>query len=160
MCLTHRKKRKKAVIIAILLVLFVLLLLLLLKSCHNTENAPSEQTTPTQKTLDFEPYHDKRINIPGFSGIHLESGQLNQKVSFYNPSDNNCYFVISLYLSDDTCIYQSDYIEPGEQLTDITLSQSLEKGLYKNCRLCYRCFSLDNKTELNGSTQTIVINTR
>ncbi len=160
MCLTHRNKRKTAVIIAIFLVLFVLLLLLLLNSYQNTENTPSEETTPTQKTLDFEPYNEKRINIPGFSGIHLMPGQLNQTVGFYNPQDNNCYFVISLYLSDDTCIYQSDYIKPGEQLTDITLFQSLQKGIYKNCRLCYRCFSLSDKTELNGSTQNITISTK
>lgn len=160
MCWIHPKNRKAAVIIAIFLVLFVLLLLFLLKSCKNAENAPSEETTSTQKTLDFEPYSDKRIEIPGFQGISLTSGQLNQKVNFYNPQNNNCYFIISIYLSDDTKIFESDYIAPGETIEDIMLLQPLQKGLYKNCLLQYRCFSLSDKTELNGSMQTITINTQ
>ncbi len=69
-------------------------------------------------------------------------------------------FVFSLYLSDGTLIYKSDYVKPGETLNEITLNQPLQKGLYKNCELVIDCF-LDNeaKTQLNGSIQTIEIKT-
>ena len=159
----HHSKSGKQRIIIVMAVIAVLLILLLLfiKSCGNAPSSGnSSEPTQEQKTLDFVPAAEKRkINIPGFTGIYLTPGQLNQKVSFYNPDSNNCYFVMSLYLSDDTKIWESDYIAPGEKIEDITLLQSLDRGLYKNCVLCYRCFSLDDKTELNGSTQRIEINT-
>ncbi len=157
----HHSKSGKQRIIIVMAVIAVLLILLFIKSCGN---APSSEDNPKptqeQKTLDFIPATEKgQINIPGYTGIYLTPGQLNQKVSFYNPDSNNCYFVMSLYLSDDTLIWESDYIEPGETIEDITLLQSLDRGLYKNCVLCYRCFSLSDKTELNGTTQRIEINT-
>lgn len=161
---THHSENRKRRIIIVMAVIVVLLIMLLLlfKSCGNTPPLSNDDTETKQeeKTLDFIPASEKgKINIPGYEGIYLMPGQLNQKVSFYNPDTNNCYFVISLYLSDDTLIYESDYIAPGEKITDITLLKSLQQGLYNNCHLRYRCFTLTDKTEINGSTQTIKINT-
>lgn len=163
MWIHHNKKQKKQIIIAIAILAVLLILLLLLKSCGTTPSTPTDSTQPTtqpDKTLDFIPAVEKgSIVIPGFTGIYLVPGQLNQSVNFSNPEVNNCYFVLALYLSDETKIWESDYIAPGQTITDITLLQELQRGLYKNCILHYRCFSLDSKTELNGSTQRIEINT-
>lgn len=161
MWIPHSKRKRRIIITLVIVAVLLLLLLLLLKSCNAPPSSEdSTQETQEQKTLDFIPATEKgKINIPGYTGIYLVPGQINQKVNFYNPDSNNCYFVMSLYLSDDTKIWESDYIAPGEKIEDITLLQSLDRGLYKNCVLCYRCFSLDDKTELNGSTQRIEINT-
>lgn len=88
----------------------------------------------------------------------MKSGQLEQKVDFYNPDENNCLFLISLYLSDDTLIWQSDLIRPSEHITQITLKQKLQRGLYRNCRLVYDCYTLDEKNILNGGQVKIEIN--
>lgn len=90
--------------------------------------------------------------------MNLKSGQLNQTVDFYNPAENNCYFQISLFLSDDTLIWKSDYIAPSEHITDITLHQELLKGLYPNCRLLYECYTLDAKSPLNSGEMILEIN--
>lgn len=98
------------------------------------------------------------IIIPGVNGINLKSNQLEQKVDFYNPDKNNCYFRITLYLSDDTLIWQSNLIEPSKHITEIKLNQALQRGLYRNCRLVYDCYTLDEKSPLNGGQVKLEIN--
>lgn len=154
------KMKMKRIIPAVCIVL-VLALLLSLRQCGNDTPISPLETAP-KKTLDFTPMEGKTensISIPGTNGIFLKPNQLEQTVNFYNPEKNNCLFVISLYLSDDTLIFQSDYIRPGDQLTQITLLTELQQGIYKNCRLVYECFSLDGQTQYNGSQFSIDINT-
>ena len=147
----------------IILVIVIIALLLCFRSCRNPDTLPDvpEETEP-KKTLDFTPVDgntDDTITIPGVTGICMEPNQTEQTVHFYNPEKNNCLFVISLFLSDGTLIFQSEHIHPGEQLTDIALLTQLEQGIYKNCCLLYESYSLDGQTQYNGSQFTIEINT-
>lgn len=149
----------------LLLIIVMLVLLLLLKYCNNKSNTlPSgdtSQSTSTTKPLDFIPAVDVPLNsitIPAVTGLNMKSGQLRQKVDFYNPKENQCYFVISIYLSDDTLIYKSDYLAPEGTITEITLLQTLQKGTYKNCRIVYNCYALDSKSTLNSGNVKIEIN--
>jgi len=159
------RKREKMIIMILLLVILIILVLLLFKCCSHREPPPSDSTNTTtseNKTLDFIPAEGEgngNITIPGITGIYLKPGVINQTVDFYNPEKNNCLFKISVYLSNDCLLYQSDYIKPGEHLTNINLNVKLEKGIYQNCLLLYECFSLDGKTQYNGSSMKIEINT-
>lgn len=149
-----------------MLIVAILVLLVLLKCCNNKSNTPQpsddrNQTTSTTKPLDFVPAVDapsNSITIPAVTGLNMKSCQLQQKVDFYNPKENQCYFVISIYLSDDTLIYRSDYLAPSETITEITLLQPLQKGTYKNCRIVYNCYTLDSKAALNSGDIKIEIN--
>lgn len=129
---------------------------------HRCRDEPTTtQPTTESKTLDFVPASEQengKITIPGVTGLYLQHGQLNQTVDFYNPEKNKCYFVISLYLSDDTLIYRSDYIAPGKKVTDIKLLHELKRGIYKNCIMSYECYTLDGKSQLNGTNNRIEIN--
>ncbi len=163
--MTPERKRKTVIYILLLIIIVIILLLLLFKCSSNrgTEPPPSDSTSTTEnKTLDFIPAEGNgngKITIPGITGIYLKPGVINQTVDFYNPEKNNCLFKISVYLSNDCLLYQSDYIKPGEHLTNINLNVKLEKGIYQNCLLLYECFSLDGKTQYNGSSMKIEINT-
>ena len=152
------------IIMILLLVILIILVLLLFKCCSHKEPPPSDSTSTTtseNKTLDFIPAEgEERITIPGYKGIYLAAGTNQQKVDFYNPESNNCLFKISLYLSNDYLLFESDLLKPGERLNDITINLKLEKGIYKNCVLVYQCYSLDGETPLNGSNQTIEINSK
>ncbi len=159
--------KKHIIIISIIVVVIVAAILTLViinnQSGDSTSNNNNDtpQTETGDKPLDFIPAGEERqITIPGYTGIYLQHGTKSQTVDLYNPESNNCYFVISIYLSNDTRIFQSDYIRPGEHITDIEITQELQKGIYKNCRLVYECFSLDTKTQLNGSSQNIEINSK
>ncbi|MGN0594918.1 MAG: hypothetical protein ACI4I6_07150 [Hominimerdicola sp.] len=152
---------KKMLSLIVLSVLLVIAIIIIIRSCNSTVPPNNEQSTETSSTLDFTPfseYKDKSISIPGVTGLNFKSGQLQQTVDLYNPKENNCYFVISLYLSDDTLIYKSDFLAPSETLTEITLLQALQKGTYKNCRLVYNCYALDNRAVLNSGTVICEIN--
>lgn len=156
-----QSKRKMNVIIVLLAAFIILILLLLLRSCQSGKPPPNVNDTTTEsKTLDFVPNNEtsQSIIIPGVNGINLKSNQLKQKVDFYNPAKNNCYFRITLYLSDDTLIWQSGLIKPSEHITEITLNQKLQRGLYSNCRLVYDCYTLDEKSPLNGGQVKLEIN--
>ena len=141
------------------MIVLILVLFWLFHSCSVQEQS-ADKTTTINNTLDFIPYSENgKITIPGISGLNFAANTINQSVNFYNPKSNNCYFQISICLSDDTMIYQSDLIKPNETIKDIQLNQELQRGLYKHCYLVYDCFSLNDKSPLNGSRITIEINT-
>jgi len=153
---------KKKVIVSVIIIAGVVLcaVFFLLRGGDGSPADSQSETETSGKTLDFTPKdgEGKSIQIPAVTGINLKSEQLEQNVDFYNPSGNNCYFVLSLYLSDDTLIYQSDKIAPSEHITDITLLQALQRGVYGHCRLVYHCYAMDGETPLNGTDVVLEIN--
>ena len=155
------KKIHKYDFVGVCIIVVIVIVILSLRGCNGTtpNDNNNSSNTASDKVLDFTPAEEsKSIKIPAVTGIYMRAGQRNQTVDFYNPKENNCYFVISLYLSDDTLIYKSDMIAPAEHIKEITLLQELERGIYRNCRLVYNCYSLDNKTQLNGSNVVLEIN--
>lgn len=147
-------KSKRIITISISALLVIIAVVLVLHFCNRTK----EQT---KKALDFEPYSASQdfIKIPGFTDLRFKAEEIEQTVDFYNPEENKCYFQISIYLSDETLIYQSDLIAPSETLNKISLLMPLEHGIYRNCILRVDCFSLDDNTPLNGGEFSININT-
>lgn len=155
------EKKEKYIIALILLFVVVIMLVWLFYSCQSHKTNPTAATTTTEsKSLDFTPYNNTAdtITIPGIDGLNLKAGQLQQQVDFYNPSQNKCYFQISLFLSDGTLMWKSDYIAPSEEILEITLFKELQRGLYKNCRLVYDCYSLNDKSQLNSGEVKLEIN--
>ncbi len=55
-------------------------------------------------------------------------------------------------------LWQSGYIAPSEHISEISLNKKLHRGLYKNCRLVYDCFSLTDKSPLNSGSVKLEIN--
>lgn len=147
--------------VCILCILLVIISFLVIRRCPKDNTTVS--SSDDKSTLEFIPDTEvaNSIHMPGYQGLIFKHGQLEQKSDLHNPSDNNCLFIMSLYLSDGTLIYQSDYVFPGQTLERITLLQKLEKGTYPNCKLIIECFTNTNeKSQLNGSTQTIEIKSK
>jgi hypothetical protein len=91
------------------------------------------------------------ISIPGFDRVTMKAKQLNQDITLYNPQQNDCYFQISIMLSEGVEIYRSGLLKPGQTLTSIKLSRTLEKGTYDGAILRYSCFTMDDLQPLNGA---------
>ena len=158
-------KKQKRILVICLLCAVVILAVVLFRSCDKpTESQKQEQASSTaDNSLDYIPYIDdnnNQITIPAVNGFNFTSDSLKQTVDLYNPETNNCYFVISLQLSDSTELFKSDYLKPGETLDTITLNQTLQRGLYNNCKLIYNCFDIDNKSPLNGGNVVLEIDVR
>lgn len=156
------KKRRKPIYIALLIVFITLLINLANKQTINdaVTRAKSEQQTTGQKSLDFIPSadNDNKIIIPAVTELNMKSNSIKQTVNFYNPEANNCAFVISIYLSDDTLIYKSEMLYPSENLKEISLYGKLDKGLYKNVRVVYDCYILPESIKLSSSSLVLEIN--
>ncbi len=89
------------------------------------------------------------IAIPGYEKLIFNADEKNQSVKFYNPDSNSCYLRLSLILDGGKELWRSDFIEPGGEVKEILLSETLEAGTY-GALLKYECFSLNDKTQLNG----------
>lgn len=153
-------EKRKRILILIITAIIILLAFGLFRSCYSDNS--TDKPTPKTSTLDFVPAKNNTnsIVIPATNGLNFKAAEINQSVDFYNPSENNCVFVMSLYLSDSTLLWKSDYIQPSENISEITIAHPLEKGLYKNCKLVYECYSLDEQTKLNGSEIKLEINSK
>jgi hypothetical protein len=134
----------------------------------NNKNAQSEVKKPDidKNAVDWNgalPNETKGgvtsgIAIPGYKSIHLKANQKDQVVSFVNPEQNTCYFVISLQLADGTEIYKSKMIPPSKGLYKIVLSKALKAGTYAKALLKYECFNTDNNlTKLNGANVEVIL---
>lgn len=145
-----RKKKKYLLLLLLLLLIGVAIYFILcsksdLPILDTDENAVSWEGN---QNLDTPNQHNGQIEIPGFQSLVFKSNQTEQKVNFYNPESNSCLFLMTLY-ADDTELWQSGYISPGNGYYDITLSDTLAIGNYDGSLLiqCYR----EDGTTLNSA---------
>ncbi len=105
------------------------------------------------------------ISIPGYESLDLKAGTKKQTVDFYNPEENTCFFKVSLVLkggggdAKEDVLWTSNYIEPGEHVNSIELSEELTSGAHAAV-LKYECFRLIDETPLNGSEIELILNVR
>ncbi len=112
------------------------------------------------------------ISIPGYASLAFKAEEKEQSVEFFNPEENTCYFRMSLVMKagdeetengqsaqEETILWTSDYLEPGEQIKSISLDRELEEGDYP-ATLRYDCFSLKDERQLNGSNVQLMLRVR
>jgi len=143
------KQIKFAIMLFLLLIMFVILFLIFRNVLnHNSYKAEENNTVEKNEGL---------IDIPGFDKIIFKADSKKQNILLYNPDKNNCYFQISIIMEDGTVLWKSDMIKPSEKLESIELNKKIEKGIF-SATIKYDCFSLEDKSALNGAEVKIVIN--
>ena len=98
-------------------------------------------------------------SISAKSGLTFVDGQSQQRVEFKNPVDNQCEFVVSLYLGDGTHLFTTNPIKPGEIVNSVNLLHDLKPGTYKDAILVYDCYS-ENGEPLTRCEFIIEINNK
>lgn len=102
--------------------------------------------------------NENSISIPGYEGISLKADSQQQTVGLPNPSQNTCYFQITLSLEDGTELWQSQLVEPGDVSEPMKLSQALPAGTYPNAVLHFSCYTMDGSmTQLNGADTKLTL---
>ncbi|MBE6677934.1 MAG: hypothetical protein E7597_03970 [Ruminococcaceae bacterium] len=96
------------------------------------------------------------ISIPGFEKMTIPANQKTVPCDIFNPEYNPCYFVAVITLDGGAEIYRSGLIAPGKAIYQLTLAAPLDKGEYP-ATLTYYCYSLNDKTELNGATTHFIL---
>lgn len=93
--------------------------------------------------LDDQPTESASIQIPGYSMAEMKEEDTSLHLSIGNPEDNSCGFYATLMLEDGTVLYESELLVPGYGLTEIPLSETLQKGEYTAVVL-FQCVTLDD----------------
>ncbi|NMA67766.1 MAG: hypothetical protein GX957_16300 [Clostridiaceae bacterium] len=98
-----------------------------------------------------ETQSEKSISIPGFERLVFRARQAEQKVRFYNPQKNKCYFEIAICLPDGAEVFRSGLLAPGKSIDSIKLKYNLEPGKYEGAILRYSCYTTESMEQLNGA---------
>ena len=125
----------------------------LLCGCTDDKDSKSDTQQAVNQSAEAD---SSNIQIPGFETLDFKADTEKQSVPFHNPKDNNCYFRLTLTLDGET-LWQSEYIAPDEKVGEIKLSHALDKGDYA-AKLKYDCFTLQDKSPLNGAEIDLAIN--
>ena len=148
------KKRKRFYIVVIALLLLLLIGAIIYIFCNQPNSSPELPTDENAVTWEGEQKvprlqnGQKGIAIPGFDTLVFSANQKHQKVNFYNPSENDCLFRMTLYVNDEA-LWQSGYCAAGNGYYDIDISKPLAVGDYP-AYLKVECFKADG-TPLNGA---------
>lgn len=150
-------------ILVVCVVLIVAFVVLLWDNCESpTYNTMSgTNTESTSQPLKYASVRDlsqDKISIPALNNITFREGRNNQTLRLFNPKSNQCYFNISLELSDGTVLYRTGLLKPNDEVSDISIYKRLKRGVYKDCIIKYDCYSLDNEYILNNAVVNIDIN--
>ena len=114
------------------------------------ENAEDIQPESSGTTAE-----QQGIKIPGYESIVFPAGETDVQLTLMNPAGNKCNFVYELYIDeDDTPIYTSGLIEPGKEISEITLANGLESGEY-TLYMRVKAFSQETDIPLNGALVTV-----
>lgn len=157
------KKRTKIlliVIIAAAIAVAGIAAFLLIGRGEEQEKAnTSANVVPWDVEIQDEPKQEDEILIPGYDSMIMKANTKEQQVDMGNPSDNKCYFVIVLKLTDGTELYRSDYLKPGEGLEEITMEKELDVGEYQAI-IEYNCYALEDKSTLNSGSVEFTLKVR
>lgn len=146
-----KKHRKTVVFLSFLLVLMLGYILgNISKRIHdNKDKIPIDESAVSISPSPANP-EDLKIKIPAVEKIYFDSEKDIQDVSFVNPPENICNFVVTLKLPNNEIIYQSAQIPPSKAIYKITLSKRLDKGEYKDSIITYHCYTPEGK-KLNSA---------
>lgn len=142
-----------------LIVAFVVLLWINYEvpTCNTVSSANTTSTSQPLKYASIKDLSQNKISIPALSNVTFKEGRNNQTLRLFNPKSNQCYFNISLELSNGTVLYRTGLLKPNDSITDISIYKRLQRGVYKDCVIKYDCYSLDNKYILNNAAVKIDI---
>lgn len=157
--LTKTKRKKIGVILIAVGMTALLCSGLFLLFGGNLLINPGQEIEPPQRRPSQANANDT-ISIPGFESMTIPAGKTMVPATLYNPEGNECYFEISIILSDtQEEIYKSKLVEPGNRLYQIKLNRALDRGAYK-AAIHYSAYTLTDQKDLNGANVpfTLVVN--
>ena len=164
---TEKSKKNTVIIIAALIVIIIAAAAALYFSGVFSPKTETANGVVGRITDDWDPGIEEDptsaksgTQIPGYSKAEMKAGDTSLKISIGNPKDNKVGFYASFELADGIVLYESELLEPGQGLTEIPLSKTLEKGTY-DAKVVYKCVALDEEhTPLNSAESgfTLIVN--
>ena len=103
-------------------------------------NIDNGQATPEEAEMKY-------IEVPGYSEIYVTPGTT---VDLANPESNNVYFKYTI-TEDDTVLYETDYIKPGEKI-DWNAAQNIIGSGEHSLIFAITTLSVGTQEPCNGAT--------
>ena len=152
------RKRKIYLIIVLLILLLSCILIFLLFQNSKSDNLTSDKKATDwngRQELEQEKKECPQIAIPGIaSSLVFNANTTTQKVNFYNPEENDCLFLLSLYVNN-SCYWESGYLAPSKCYYSIDLFEPLEVGEY-DAYLLSQCYK-EKGTALNSAKVDFIL---
>ena len=138
-----KHNRKKTIILSAIIfaIAFIICYTLIGNNKYCQRASPNIPDVSIKGDIGYLPTNSNEVVLQATTGLIFKAHTTKQEVNIENPEQNSYNLVISIYLGDGTLISESDYIKPGNTLSQIELSQSLEAGVYKNSVMVYRFYS-------------------
>ena len=143
-----------AVVVILVLVVGGVLLGTLLGN-KNMDDPIVDYTGPLTNNNPDDPGN---IALPGYPSLVFPANSKKVTLELPNPSGNPCYFRYTLTIAEtDEVLYQSEPIQPGKMVKELTLNRALSQGTY-TLRITIDTFSLaDGTTPMNGGVQEVTV---
>lgn len=142
------------------IIIFVIVFIFTMWFCSTTNISEQTSVEPDIKFTDDlgyeQPEEQKKVKIEARTGIYLKYGKLLQSVDFINLSENKYDMKILIYLGDGTLLYESDYLSPGNSISEAMFRLVPERGAYTNSLIVYKFYSLDEKHRYASQCETPV----
>ena len=90
------------------------------------------------------------IRIPGYGDIYFPANQKTVPITLYNPGENDCLFVFSLYINGQGPCAATELVAPGTAVTQIVLDNSLPAGEY-DLEIKVDAFDKKSSTPMNNA---------
>ena len=160
---TKHYQRIAIIYIVLFLIGFAIFCIIRLNDNHEQTNN-NQVATPTDGAAGItiresnteESPSPSYIAIPGFSNMTFISNTNVQQVDLFNPETNTVRMDMKIGLLDGTQIWEYKGIEPGDRLTEITLSAIPPVGVY-DAVLIIDCY-LPDGTKVNGGIVQFQLN--
>src|SRR5690554_1219432 len=120
--MTHKTKNLLLMALAVIVVILITYCTITLNNKNKDEKKKpildenAVDISPAPEELKNEP---KNIKIPVEDTLTFNYNSKTQKVSFVNPEENNCLFIVTLSLENGDIIYKSNQIPPGKAIYTI-----------------------------------------
>lgn len=153
----QKADRRKYLIIILALLLFGAILFVFLMQNSGTALTPDQRAvnfTGIRKTKT-KSIEQRGIAIPGLESLVFVADQKEQKVNFYNPTENDGILIALSLVVDDAVLWQSGNVEAGKGYYDIELSEPLKAGTY-DAYLVYDCFTVEG-VKLNSAQVKFIL---
>lgn len=148
---TIKRRRKSlfagAIIAVVLIILAAVFAFTKLSGPQIDPNAAKYKSKLKHETKDPD-----SILIPGYDEWHMKPGTNEVYVALLNPEGNPCYFQFTI-INDENGkeLFTTKLVPPGQAVSNVTLSQKLEKGTH-SVTVQIKTYSLDDPTvKLNGA---------
>lgn len=141
--LNHCDKFDSTLIRSATLLFIILLILMLILAIagivmNNEQDSSTIPDISFAGDIGYSELSDGEVVVQAVTGLCFNADAAEQDVYIPNSEKNECSFVVSIYLGDGTLLYESPVVKPGNDITSISLYQTLDEGVYHNAVMVYK----------------------